>query len=170
MKFGISLFGHHPLNVHPAEFADPWLVRPDDPMFLHEHDVFLEITESVPLSHFDYCSTVLAEVRARGIRLAVDDLGAGYSNLKYIADLEPAIVKLDRELVTAVHEHKRLMRLVRALVRLCEDQGAEVVAEGIETEDEYVVARDLGVHYAQGWFVARPANPPPPLLVDLMLL
>jgi EAL domain-containing protein (putative c-di-GMP-specific phosphodiesterase class I) len=158
------------LNVHPSEFADPWLVRPDDPMFAHEHDVYLEITESVPLTHFDYCSTVLAEVRERGVKLAVDDLGAGYSNLKYIADLHPAIVKLDRELITAVHESKRLMRLVRAIVRLCRDQGADVVGEGIETEDEYTAARDLGVHYAQGWLLAKPASPPPGLLIDPMAI
>jgi EAL domain-containing protein (putative c-di-GMP-specific phosphodiesterase class I) len=158
------------LNLHPDEFDDRWLVRPDDPCFLHEHPVYLEITESVPLSHYKLCHSVLAELRSKGMKLAVDDLGSGYSNLKYIADLAPEIVKLDRALITAMHENRRLQRLVRSIVQLCQDQGADVVAEGIETVDEFTAVRDLGVHYAQGYFLARPAFPPPQLAVDPMSL
>jgi EAL domain-containing protein (putative c-di-GMP-specific phosphodiesterase class I) len=154
------------LNIHPDEFGDRYLVRPDDPLFEHSPGVFLEVTESVPLSHYEMCHSVLAELRHRGICLAVDDLGAGFSNLKYIADLAPEIVKLDRELITALHEAPRLAKLVRALVRLCEDLGAKVVAEGIETREEFLTLRELGTHYAQGYFLARPAFEPPELLVD----
>ena len=90
------------LNVHPQELNESWLVRPDDPIFFHDHDVFLEITESVPLTHFELCISVLSELRARGdVRLVVDDLGAGYSNLKSIADLQPNVVKLDRDKLLA---------------------------------------------------------------------
>ena len=77
-------------NLHPTELAERWLVRPDDPIFSHDHDIYLEITESVPLTHFDLCMSVLREVCTRsGAHLVIDDLGAGYSNLKLIADLEP---------------------------------------------------------------------------------
>lgn len=151
------------LNVHPSEFDDGWLVRPDDPLFQHEHDVYLEITESVPLSHFTLCNSVLKEVRGKGINLAVDDLGAGYSNLKYIADLSPEVVKLDRELVTNLAGERRLQRLVSSIVRLCADLGARVVAEGIETEDELSAVRDTGADFGQGYFIARPHFPPPPV-------
>lgn len=154
------------LNIHPEELGDGWLLRPDDSLFMHEHPVFLEITESVPLSHFTHCHHILAEVKSRGVKLAVDDLGAGYSNLKYIADLEPAVVKLDRELITSVHLSSRMMRLVGSLVRLCESLDAEVVAEGIETIEEYTALKSLGVHYAQGYLLARPAFPPPALTFD----
>jgi EAL domain-containing protein (putative c-di-GMP-specific phosphodiesterase class I) len=149
------------LNIHPEEFGDRYLVRPDDPLFEHSPGVYLEITESVPLSHYEMCHSVLTELRHRGICLAVDDLGAGFSNLKYIADLSPEIVKLDRQLIVALHEAPRLRKLVRSLIRLCEDLGAKVVAEGIETPEEYAALRDLGTHYAQGYFVARPAFEPP---------
>lgn len=159
---------HKPLflNIHPEEFADRYLVRTDDPLFEHEPGVYLEITESVPLSHYELCHSVLAEVRHRGIHLAVDDLGAGFSNLKYIADLSPEVVKLDRELITALHRNDRLRRLVSSLVRLCEDLDAKVVAEGIETVEEFVTLREIGVHYGQGYFLARPAFAPPTLQVD----
>jgi EAL domain-containing protein (putative c-di-GMP-specific phosphodiesterase class I) len=152
----------HPLflNVHPNEFDEGWLVRPDDPVFHHEPEVFLEITESVPLSHFERCGAVLREVRGKGVYLAVDDLGAGYSNLKYIADLAPEIVKLDRALVSNLAEDDRLRMLVKALVRLCEDLGARVVAEGIEQLDELHAARDAGVHFGQGYLIARPGPEP----------
>ncbi len=59
----------------------------------------VEITESVPIKYFSQCHWVLAEIRQKGISLAIDDLGAGFSNLKYISDLQPEIVKLDRELI-----------------------------------------------------------------------
>lgn len=151
------------LNVHPNEFDEGWLVQPDDPLFHHEPGVYLEITESVPLSHFSLCTSVLAELRGRGVMLAVDDLGAGYSNLKYIADLAPQIVKLDRGLIVNMQIGSRQHRLVKALVRLCEDLGSKVVVEGIETEQEARAAVDTGAHYGQGFLFARPSFPPPPV-------
>lgn len=151
------------LNIHPSELDDGYLLRPDDAIYLHDLPVHLEITESLPLHLFPHYKAALAEVKSRGVRIAIDDLGAGYSNLKYIADLEPAIVKIDRDLVTALHQNERLIRLVRSIVRLCESLDAEVVAEGIETVEEYRVLREIGVHYGQGYLLARPAFPPPPL-------
>lgn len=148
------------LNIHPHEFDEAWLVRPDDPIFDHVPDVYLEVTESVPLSHFQLVNSVLREVRGRGVYLAVDDLGAGFSNLKYIADLAPEIVKLDRALVSNIADDRRLRHLVRALVRLCSDLGAKVVAEGIEQLDELHAARDVGVHFGQGYLIARPSDEP----------
>lgn len=150
------------VNIHPNEFDEGWLVQPDDPIFHHEHPVYLEITESVPLSHFSLCHSVLAEVRSRGVLLAVDDLGAGYSNLKYIADLAPQVVKLDRGLIVDMKKGTRQHRLVRALVRLCEELGSKVVCEGIETEGEAEAVLETGAHYGQGYFYARPSFPPPP--------
>lgn len=151
---------HHTLflNVHPGEFNEGWLVRPDDPIFHHEPDVYLEITESVPINHFHLASSVLNEIRGRNIHVAVDDLGSGYSNLKYIADLSPDIVKLDRALVANLADDKRLRTLARSLVRLCEDLGAKVVAEGIEQLDELHAAREVGAQFGQGYLIARPAE------------
>jgi EAL domain-containing protein (putative c-di-GMP-specific phosphodiesterase class I) len=154
---GFPLF----LNIHPNEFDEGWLVRPDDPMSTHEHEVYLEITESVPISHYRFCHSVLREIRSKGMRLAVDDLGAGYSNLKYIADLAPDVVKLDRELISGMSRESRLFRLVKSIVELCRDQGARVVAEGIETGSELRAVIDAGAHYGQGYFLARPDRVPP---------
>jgi EAL domain-containing protein (putative c-di-GMP-specific phosphodiesterase class I) len=151
------------LNVHPSELNDRYLVRPDDPLYAHPHSVFLEVTESVPISHYEFCHTVLREIRSRGVFLVVDDLGAGYSNLMYIVDLYPEVVKLDRKLVTGLHQKPRQQMLVRHIVELCSGLGARVVAEGIETLDELHAVRDQGVRYVQGFLLARPSNPPPPI-------
>jgi EAL domain-containing protein (putative c-di-GMP-specific phosphodiesterase class I) len=150
------------LNVHPGELNQPWLVRPDDPIFLHDDEVYLEVTESVPLDHFDLCLQVLKELRVRGgVHLVVDDLGAGYSNLKSIADLEPRVVKLDRGLVAGIHRSERQRRLVSGVVRLCRDLDTLVVAEGIELAEEFEILRDVGAELGQGYLFARPGYPMP---------
>ena len=145
------------VNVDPNELDQPWLVRTDDPIFDHEPGCHIEITESVPLSHHGQCHGVLNEIRGRGIKLAVDDLGAGYSNLQYIADLAPEVVKLDRDLTKEIHKDMRRMVLVAAIVTLCEQLDAHVVAEGIETADELRAVRAAGVRFGQGYYLARPA-------------
>ncbi|MDQ3369198.1 MAG: EAL domain-containing protein [Myxococcota bacterium] len=155
----------HPLflNIHPAELNERYLVQPSDPIFQHDRDVFLEITEGVPLSHFVLCQSILREVRGRGIYLVVDDLGAGYSNLKYIADLMPRVVKLDRELIAGLTVGTRMFKLVSAIVVLCRELDATVVAEGIETETELTAVIESGARFGQGYLLARPAFPPPPV-------
>jgi EAL domain-containing protein (putative c-di-GMP-specific phosphodiesterase class I) len=149
------------LNVHPNELGEGWLVRPDDAIFQHPGQIFLEITESVPLTHFALCHGILGELRSKGCSLVVDDLGAGYSNLKYIADLAPEVVKLDRELIKGLTQGTRQSRLVASVVRMCADLGASVVAEGIETGEELQAVQAAGVPFGQGYFLARPAFPAP---------
>lgn len=150
------------VNLHPEELASRWLVRPDDPLCFHAAPVFLEITESAAFTHFDLCLSVLRELcRRSGALLVVDDFGAGHSNLERVVDLEPSIVKLDLALTRGVHAHPRKRAVVRHVVNLCKELGARVVAEGIETVDELSCVRDLGVDFAQGYLLARPAAPPP---------
>jgi EAL domain-containing protein (putative c-di-GMP-specific phosphodiesterase class I) len=152
------------LNIHPHEFDYGWLVRPDDPMFRHRWPVTLEITESVPLKYFAQCHSVLAEIRRKGVSLAIDDLGAGFSNLKYISDLEPEVVKLDRELIAGLTPDTRQFRLLTSIVDLCHEMEAQVIAEGVETESELEASIQLGVDFVQGYVFGRPADPPPDLI------
>jgi EAL domain-containing protein (putative c-di-GMP-specific phosphodiesterase class I) len=150
------------VNLHPDELSSRWLVRPDDPLCLHGPQVFLEITESAAFTHFDLCRSVLNELcRRTGALLVVDDFGAGYSNLQRLVDLQPAIVKLDLALTRNIHRLPRMQAVVRHMVNLCTELGARVVAEGIESVDELKCAIDLGIHYAQGYLLARPGAPPP---------
>ncbi len=150
------------VNVHPDELTARWLVQPDDPMVLHGHDVYLEITETAAFTHFDLCMSVLLELRRRvDVRLVIDDFGAGHSNLQRVVELEPSVVKLDLTLTRAIDGHRRKQAVVRHVVNLCNELDTRVVAEGVETEAELACVRDLGVHLAQGYFLARPARLPP---------
>ncbi len=150
------------VNLHPHELSDGWLVRPDDPLFFHDRAVYLEITESAAFSYFGLCAGVLKEICSRGgAYLVVDDLGAGHSNLKRIVDLEPHVVKLDLALVRGIEKSRRQQILVSQVVALCEQLGAKVVAEGIETEEELRAVLDTGAHYGQGYLFAKPGFPIP---------
>jgi EAL domain-containing protein (putative c-di-GMP-specific phosphodiesterase class I) len=150
------------VNLHPHELAQHWLVRPDDPLFFHDHDVFLEITESAAFRYYDLCVSVLKEVCSRSrAHLVIDDFGAGYSNLKRIIDLEPHVVKLDLAFTRDLDRKPRQRVLVAHVVRLCEELGADVVAEGIETIDELKATIDCGVRYGQGYLLAHPGFPVP---------
>jgi EAL domain-containing protein (putative c-di-GMP-specific phosphodiesterase class I) len=153
----------HPLfvNIHPDELNEFYLVQPDDPIFRHPEELYLELTEAVPLSELDVSAKVLREIGGRGVHVVVDDLGSGYSNLRYLADLKPKVVKIDRELVTGLQPGSRRFTLMRNLVRMCIELQAMVVAEGIETPEELSAVIDAGAHFGQGYVLARPAFPPP---------
>jgi EAL domain-containing protein (putative c-di-GMP-specific phosphodiesterase class I) len=156
---GTALF----LNLHPEEITEEFLARADDPIASHASDVYLEITETAAFTHHDRCMDVLRELaKRRGVYLAVDDLGSGHSNLKRVLELEPRVVKLDRTLITGLHENRRQQVLVRSLVQLCSDLGARVVVEGVETREEFLAVLDTGAQLVQGFFFARPSYPPPP--------
>ena len=150
------------INVHPAELSARWLVRPDDPSVFHEHAVYLEITEAAAFEHFDLCMSVLREIRGRsGVQLVVDDLGAGHSTIARVLQLEPAVVKLDGELVIGIDEAPDKQDVVARTVELCRTLGARVVAEHIERQEELETVRALGVDFGQGYLFAEPAAPPP---------
>jgi len=106
--------------------------------------------------------SVLKDVCARsGAHLVVDDYGAGHSNLARILDLNPKVVKLDGALIRGIDKDPRRQLMVRHMVALCADLGAKVVAECIETVEELKAVTDQGVHFAQGYVLARPAFPLP---------
>jgi len=150
------------VNLHPQELSSHWLVQPDDPIGFHDQPVYLEVTETAAFTHFELCLRVLKDLcRRTGAALVVDDFGAGYSNLERVADLAPAIVKLDLALTRDIPRHKPRQIVVKHVVNMCNELGAKVVAEGVETLDELKCVRDLGVNYAQGYLLARPAAPPP---------
>lgn len=150
------------VNIDPNELSFRWLVRPDDPINFHDHNVFIEITEVAAFEHFGLCSSVLREVCSRsGAKLVIDDLGAGFSNLKRVVDLCPDVVKIDRAIVHGVDSNPRQRILFDHVVRMCKELGASVVAEGIETVAELQVVCEGGADYGQGYLLARPGFPIP---------
>ena len=122
--------------------------------------VVLEITERQHLEEILDLDERIRTLRDLGFRIAVDDLGAGYSSLSSFAELAPDLVKLDMSLVREVHLHPAKHRLVASLIEICGELGVDLVAEGIETEAERDHLAGLGCDLMQGFFFGRPSAQP----------
>jgi EAL domain-containing protein (putative c-di-GMP-specific phosphodiesterase class I) len=121
--------------------------------------ILLELSEHDPVEDYDALTTTLVPFRAAGMRLAIDDVGAGFSSLRHIVVTDPDVIKMDRSIVSGLHVDPVLSKLVEALVVFGHGCGVKVVAEGIETADEAARLRDLGVDLGQGWYFGRPGPP-----------
>ena len=147
------------INIHPHELNDPRLLDGEPVLREHAQRIVFEITEAAEIENFGRARDLLAKLRSHGYRIALDDLGAGYASLNLLALLEPDYVKLDIEMVRAVRGNDRTGRLVTHILDFARGENMQVVAEGIETTDEYHSVRDLGVTLMQGYFFARPSPP-----------
>jgi EAL domain-containing protein (putative c-di-GMP-specific phosphodiesterase class I) len=101
--------------------------------------------------------SVITDLRSVGARLAVDDVGAGYASLQHILELNPEIVKLDVSLCRSIDSDAARRFLAKGLVWFASCIGADVVAEGVETAEELATLTELGVPFAQGYYLGRPA-------------
>jgi EAL domain-containing protein (putative c-di-GMP-specific phosphodiesterase class I) len=115
----------------------------------------LEITESQQLDYAQVAA-VMKLAQGNGIRVALDDFGTGYSNLQHMHLLPFNTLKVDQSLARGMVDNARTRVLLGSIVEMASNLDADVVVEGIETEAELDVLRQLGVHYAQGWLVGRP--------------
>lgn len=118
--------------------------------------VLLELSEHDPVEDYDALRAALAGPRAAGMRLAIDDVGAGFSSLRHIVLCAPDVIKLDRSIVDGISADPVLSTLVAALVEFAHGNGTRVVAEGVETAPDVEALRRLDVDLAQGWFFGRP--------------
>jgi EAL domain-containing protein (putative c-di-GMP-specific phosphodiesterase class I) len=119
--------------------------------------LIFEIVESEEVRDRAHLRAIIEHYRARKFRVAIDDFGAGFSGLNLLADLPTDIVKLDIDLIRNVHERPAARAIVALMTELTETLGSEIVAEGVETIEEYRALRDCGVRLMQGFLFARPA-------------
>ena len=120
----------------------------------------IEVTEHERVTDVARLVSVADELRALGLRFALDDFGEGHSNLRLWSELRPEFVKIDKYFVNQVDLHARKVQTIRGLVRLAEVFGSKLVAEGIETDVELRIVRDLGIELGQGYFLGRPQPQP----------
>lgn len=115
-----------------------------------------EMTEGEEIKNHSHIISIFTEYKNFGFLTAIDDFGAGYSGLNLLAKFQPDIIKLDMELIRNIHINSVAQKLTKAIAGVCEDIGILVIAEGIETKDEYLALRDLGIRYFQGYLFAKP--------------
>lgn len=123
---------------------------------LANDQVVFEITERVAIPDWKRFQWFLREIKKQGFSVAIDDMGAGYSNLKILTEIEPDFLKLDISLVQGADTNLLKLELLRTLKDLAGKIGAEVIAEGLETQAEHQLVRELGIPYGQGYYLARP--------------
>ena len=147
------------VNVHALELDDDTLFEAGSPLSRHAKSVVLEITERAPIEKIRDVGARVAQLRALGYRIAVDDLGAGYAGLTSFAQLEPDVVKVDMSLIRGVDRSPMKQKLLSSIVTLCQELGIQMIAEGIETEAERDTLVNLGGDLCQGYLFARPQLP-----------
>jgi EAL domain-containing protein (putative c-di-GMP-specific phosphodiesterase class I)/GGDEF domain-containing protein len=145
------------LNVDPHDFVDPEFSQLDREV-ADPQRVVIEITERTAIKDYPKFRERLKALRERGYRFAVDDAGSGYAGLGSIANLEPDFIKLDISLINCIDTNFIKQNLVETMVRFANDQGAMVIAEGVERAEEYETVKGLGVHLVQGFFLHRPSE------------
>ncbi|WP_435005696.1 EAL domain-containing protein [Tundrisphaera lichenicola] len=152
------------INFNPSSVYDPayclktTIAAIDEAGFAPDRIVF-EVVESDQSGA--NLLRILETYRKAGFRVALDDLGAGYGSLNLLSQLRPDVAKLDIQLIRDVHLDPYQANITAHLLEMAHKLGIETVAEGIESAEEFEWFRDHGATYIQGYYIARPASPPP---------
>jgi EAL domain-containing protein (putative c-di-GMP-specific phosphodiesterase class I) len=148
------------VNVSARQFADVGFADTVRQVLaasgLESRALMLELTETALLRRDERMNSDLAELKTIGVRLAIDDFGTGYSSLSYLRDLPIDVVKMDRSFVEGIADSDQRLAVAEGIVQIARTLGLEVIAEGIETEEQRGLLRSMGCHYGQGYLLAMP--------------
>jgi PAS domain S-box-containing protein len=159
------------VNLSPDACLDPRLVEILQQSLVPPGRIVVEVTERSDVTDYGPLAAALARLRHSGIRVAVDDAGAGFASMRHILQLKPELIKLDRTIITGIDTDPGHRALGMAMVSFAAGIGATLIAEGIETQTELATVTELGMNAAQGYLLGRPSvrpeewsqwqNPPP---------
>jgi EAL domain-containing protein (putative c-di-GMP-specific phosphodiesterase class I) len=144
------------INVSPALLADGELEALIARRHHGDRPLVVELTEHQAVEDYGELAEALGRLRAHGVRVAIDDVGAGFASFRHVTRVNPEILKLDRSLVCGIDEDPVRQSLASAIVAFARDVGATVVSEGIESESELSCLMELAVGCGQGFYLARP--------------
>lgn len=148
------------LNLSPIQFEQPDIFQIISSMLekysLSPSRLILEVTESTALKNLDRSIELLNAFNHAGIVVSIDDFGTGYSNLLMLSVLPAKELKIDRSFVTSMLENEKSYKLVETIISIARTMEMNVVAEGIETEEQQAVLTRLGCDYLQGYLFSRP--------------
>ncbi len=166
----LNLPGNLFLNVSPETLTNPSFKDGQTLAFLKQLGldparVIIEITENQPTFDFEGMRDALLHYRGMGFKIAIDDLGEGFSSLRLWSELRPEFIKIDMHFVQGVDRDPIKLQFLKSIQHIAESCGTHVIAEGVETEAELRVVKDIGIALGQGYFIARP-SPTPPLLAS----
>jgi EAL domain-containing protein (putative c-di-GMP-specific phosphodiesterase class I)/GGDEF domain-containing protein len=153
------------LNVSPEMLLLPHARHGEtlsyiDELGINPDKVIIELTENQPTYDYDLLREAVMHYRGMGFEIAIDDLGEGFSSLRLWSELRPEYVKIDMHFVQGINQDPVKLQFVRSIQEIAQESGSITIAEGIETQAELLLLRDLGIAYGQGYHIARP-NPHP---------
>jgi EAL domain-containing protein (putative c-di-GMP-specific phosphodiesterase class I) len=120
-------------------------------------NIIFEVTENERIIDRDHLMNIFREYHKHGLRMAIDDFGAGHAGLGLLASFQPDLLKIDMELIRNIDQRRAARRIVQSILEVAHDLGIQVIAEGIESLAECSVLVDLGVELFQGYLFARPS-------------
>lgn len=161
----LSLPGKLFLNVTPdslmnSSYCEGETLRLIKKIGMNPNNLVIELTESQPIEQYTLIQKAIEYFKEAGFSIAIDDLGTGYSGLKLWSELSPDFVKIDRFFLNSLHEDKIKRKFVRSIYDIAYSMGCHVIAEGVETCEEYATIRKMGGEYIQGYYFARPQQIP----------
>ena len=153
------------INVSPSVLLEPEFKTGETLRFLDKfgvdpHCIIIELTEQQPTDDYNLMREAVNHYRSMGFQIALDDLGAGYSGLRLWSELLPEYVKIDKHFISGLHNDPIKFNFVRSIQGIASSLNCHVIAEGIETEEEFIAAKKLGISHAQGYYFARPTAIP----------
>ncbi|MBI1175435.1 MAG: EAL domain-containing protein [Sideroxydans sp.] len=164
LKLPGSLF----LNVSPMALTHPSFRNGQTIEYMKQvgispEQVIIELTENQPTFDFEEVRNALLHYRSMGFKIAMDDLGEGFSGLRLWSELRPEFVKIDMHFVQGVNTDPLKLQFLKSIQLIAESCGCHVIAEGIECEAELMAVKDTGIAMGQGYFIGHP-TPTPPLV------
>ncbi|MDO9104225.1 MAG: bifunctional diguanylate cyclase/phosphodiesterase [Methylovulum sp.] len=153
------------INVSPSVLLQPDFKNGMTLKFLKQagldpKSVVIELTENQPTDNYQVMRDAVTHYRNMGFEIALDDLGAGYSGLRLWSELLPEYVKIDKHFIQGIHENPIKLNFVRSIQSIANALHCNIIAEGVETENEFKTIANLGITHAQGYYFAKPGAVP----------
>ena len=153
------------LNVSPESLLEQQHYRGQTLALLEANgltadQIVIELTEQAPIEDLSLLQSALHYYRDMGFSIALDDLGAGYSSLRLWSELQPEYVKIDRHFIDGIHRDPVKREFVSSILQMAKASRAQVIAEGIEQQEELAVLSDIGIDWVQGYLLGRPDSHP----------
>ncbi len=150
----------NPASIYNPEFSLLDTINKAKELNFDFSNIVFEIVESEKQIDFKHLRNIINYYKDRGFKIALDDVGSGYSSLSVLAELKPEFIKIDKNIVKNIYKDNTKKAIVQSLVNLGEKIQVVILAEGVETEEEFATIKELGVHLAQGYLFGKPSSEP----------
>lgn len=149
-----------PTSIYDPEFCLKSTEKWAKQLEFDPSQIVFEVVETESVEDQEHLKRILEFYRSQGFKIALDDVGEGYSGLNMLIELQPDIIKIDRKIITDIHQNKLKQSVYKALYNLSKEQNITVLAEGVETREELQTIQDIGADLVQGYYFAKPSSEP----------